>query len=134
MTPGSTPKIANADGGVRHVFIKNLVLDSLIGIYDFEKAKTQRVRISVDLAVRETSQPIEDNIENVTSYEQLTIGIKDIVNSGHINLVETLAESIAELGLKSSNTISVRVRVEKLDIVPEAESVGVEIERHNQID
>jgi len=131
MTLGSIPKIASADGMIRHVFIKNLVLESLIGIYDFEKEKEQRVRINVDLAVRETGQPIEDNIENVTSYEQLTNGIKDIVQSGHTNLVETLAESIAELGLKSANTISVRVRVEKLDIVSEAESVGVEIERHS---
>ena len=56
-------------------------------------------------------------------------GIKAIVAAGHINLVETLAERIAALGLADHRVEAARVRVEKLHVVAEAESVGVEIER-----
>ena len=58
-------------------------------------------------------------------------GARAIVERGHINLVETLAEKIAVLCLANGRVRSVRVRVEKLDIVPDAQSVGVEIERFN---
>ena len=55
--------------------------------------------------------------------------VKAIVQDGHVNLVETLAEKIADKVLKNRSIKRIRVRVEKLDIIPEASSVGIEIER-----
>ena len=60
-----------------------------------------------------------------------TEGIKAITGRGHVNLVETMAEDIAAMCLEDPRVRSVRVRVEKLDILENAESVGVEIERFN---
>lgn len=122
-----------ADGGdrIRHVFIRDMMVDCSIGIYGFEKEHEQRVRINVDLAVREGDNPIDDNIQNVISYEDLAIGIEAIIAEGHVNLVETLAEKIAAMCLQQCEVLSARVRVEKLDILETAESVGVEIERFN---
>ena len=116
-------------GRLRLVRVRDLVLPVSIGIYDHEKQAPQRVCINVELKVREGDGPIGDDIANVLSYEDIVNGIKAIVADGHINLVETLAESIAEFCLADGRVALARIGVDKLDIVPEAASVGVEIER-----
>lgn len=121
--------IADAREAIRHVFVRDLVVDASIGVYSHEREAPQRVRVNVDLAVREQTAPIGDDLANVVSYEDVTKGVEEIVGRGHINLVETLADEIAELCLADPRVRSVRVRVEKLDVFPNAESVGVEIER-----
>ncbi|MEQ8227396.1 MAG: dihydroneopterin aldolase [Rhodospirillales bacterium] len=126
-----TAKIADARALIRHVFVRNLVLMANIGIHAFEKTGAQRIRVNVDLAVRETEQPPADEIGQVVCYEEITEGIKGIVSREHVNLVETLAEDIAAMCLEDPRVRSARVRVEKLDILENAESVGVEIERFN---
>ena len=126
-------RIADARNSLRHVFIRDLVLNCTIGIHAHEKDGPQRIRINLDLAVTEGDQPINDDISNVTCYEKLAAGIKSIVARGHFNLVETLADEIAEMSLASRRVQTVRVRVEKLDIFENASSVGVEIERDSQV-
>ena len=124
-------KIADGTNAIRHVFIRDLMLPCSIGIHRQEKNAEQRVRINLDLAVSEGDQPIDDDIKNVICYEQLTKGVEEILNQGHVNLVETLAENIAAMCLSDRRVQSARVRIEKLDILEDAESVGVEIERFN---
>ena len=126
-------RIANARNSIRHVFIRDLVLECHIGIHAHEKNSPQRVRINLDLAVAEGNQPINDDISNVICYEKLTDEIGSIVARKHVNLVETLADQIAEMSLANGRIESVRVRVEKLDIFKNATSVGVEIERDRQV-
>jgi dihydroneopterin aldolase len=116
-------------GRTRLVRVRDLVLPASIGIYDHEKQARQRVCVNVELRVREAEEPLGDDIANVLSYEDIVKGIKAIIAGGHINLVETLAERIAEMCLADPRVESARIGVDKLDIVPEAASVGVEIER-----
>tara|TARA_B110000046_G_scaffold63200_1_gene70670 strand:+ start:595 stop:1008 length:414 start_codon:yes stop_codon:yes gene_type:complete len=127
----SQVQIADDVHKIRHVFIRNMVIDCSIGIYTHEKEHEQRVRINLDLAVGEGDHLINDDIRNVISYEDMAKGVEVIIAAGHINLVETLAENIAEMCLQDKRVFSARVRVEKLDIIASAESVGVEIERFN---
>ena len=122
-------RIADAKRRIRHVFVRDLVLDARIGVYAHEREGVQRVRINLDLAVNEPDQGIGDDIRDVVCYEAVVNDTKAIIAEGHMNLVETLAEKIAVCVLKRETTISVRVRVEKLDAVANAASVGVEIER-----
>ena len=124
-------RIASAERSLRHVFIRDLVLAGSIGVHRHEKESLQRVRINLDLAVDEGGQSIDDDINNVICYEQLAESVGDIVGRGHVNLVETLAENIAAMCLEDLRVRSARVRVEKLDVLEGAESVGVEIERFN---
>jgi len=128
---GDRHKIADGLSKIRHVFIRDMIIDCSIGIYTHEKEHEQRARINLDLAVSEGDQVINDDIRNVISYEDMAKGIEAIIAEGHINLVETLAENIANMCLQDQRVISARVRVEKLDIIASAESVGVEIERIN---
>ena len=124
-------RIADAKLKIRHVFIRDYLTTCLIGIYTHEKANKQRVRINIDLAASETDHPINDKIVNVVCYEKLVNGIDEIIERGHVNLVETLAERIIDMCLNQENVISARVRIEKLDVLENAESVGVEVERCN---
>ena len=122
-------KIADAAAGLRHVFVRDLVVECNIGVHAHEKGRAQRVRINVDLGVTESDGAHLDRLENVVCYEDIVTRIRAIVADGHINLVETLAERIAAVCLQNPQCRSARVRVEKLDVFDDAASVGVEIER-----
>jgi 7,8-dihydroneopterin aldolase/epimerase/oxygenase len=122
-------RIANAANSVRHVFVHDLLLSTNIGIYQHEKDGTQPVRFNIDLTVRESNTDIDDSIENVVCYEEVVKKVEKIINYGHLNLVETLAEEIAASCLEDPMVLVARVRVEKLEAIPNAASVGVEIER-----
>src|ERR1700679_324248 len=100
-TPGRTPvieplvdplKIADAAPGLRHVFVRDLVLTCNIGVHPHEKGRPQRVRINLDLGVSEAGAPHRDRLENVVCYEDIVTKVRAIVADGHVNLVETLAE------------------------------------------
>jgi len=125
-------RLADADAGVRHVFVRDLVLQAEIGVHKHEQRRRQPVRVNIDLTVEENAEPLADRLENVVDYERIVEGVRDIVTSGHINLVETLAERIAGLALTDARVLATRVRVEKLEVLAHAESVGVEIERRRQ--
>ena len=120
---------ADAERGLRHIFVRDLALIAMVGIYEYEKKHPQRILVNIDCAVQERGGPLDDDIKNVVSYEKVVKNVKSIVSDGHVNLVETLAEKIAAKVLKNRAIKRVRVRVEKLDIIPQASSVGIEIER-----
>ena len=110
------------------MFIRDLVLLCRIGVYAHEKLRPQRVRFNVSMRVEAEAARRNDDIANVLSYDEILGGIKRLATGEHINLVETLAEAIADLCLAHRRVIEVRVMIEKLDVEPGA-SVGVEIER-----
>ena len=124
-----THHVASAAANVRHVFVRDLTLLALIGIHDAEKIKPQRIVVNIDLSVQESDGPMPDDISHVVSYEIIVKKCEAIVAEGHVNLVETLAEKFAETCLKDKRVAAARVRIEKPDIIPNARSVGVEIER-----
>jgi dihydroneopterin aldolase len=122
-------KIADGAAGLRHVFVRDLVLECNIGVHQHEKGRTQRVRINLDLGIQEDAIPHGDKLENVVCYEDIVTRVRAIVADGHINLAETLADRIAAVCLQDCACRSARVRVEKLDVFDDAGSVGIEIER-----
>ncbi|NOT39287.1 MAG: dihydroneopterin aldolase [Alphaproteobacteria bacterium] len=122
-------RIADAKKRIRHVFVRDLELNANIGVYHREKGQLQPVRINLDLTVEETDGDIEDKLENVVDYGAVVDGIKAILAGGHMNLVETLAEKVAAHCLADRRVKVARVRIEKLKVLAEAQSVGVEIER-----
>lgn len=130
----TVPTIANAEAGIRHVFVRDMVLVASIGIYPHEHESRQRVRINIDLGVADEAARAgatvgADEISRVVDYEKIADRARTIVATGHTRLVETLAERIAASCLANVRVLSVRVRVEKLDIFADAVSAGVEIER-----
>ncbi len=121
--------VASAKSRLRHVFVRDLVVKALIGIYPHEKKRKQRIIVNIDLSVQESPGKMKDEISHVVSYEIIAKKVTAIVAEGHVNLVETLCENIAQSCLKDKRVMAARVRVEKPDIIKNARSVGVEIER-----
>ena len=116
-----------ADG--MRIMVRDLMLSTRIGLHQHERIAQQRIRVNLDLAIADLGV-IDDDYDKVVCYGELVTGVRHVVGAGHVNLVETLAERIAAMCLKDPRVLSARVRVEKLDVFPEASSVGVEIERH----
>jgi 7,8-dihydroneopterin aldolase/epimerase/oxygenase len=134
-----TQPIASSARSVRHVFLRDLVLTASIGVHPHERTAPQRVRINIDLAVEDdgaqllSRKPVgRDELSRVVDYEKVADSARQIVASGHVRLVETLAERIAEVCLADRRVHLARVRVEKLDIFADATSAGVEIERRQR--
>ena len=113
------------------MFIRDLVVNMLIGVHCHERDGRQRVRINIDLTLTDDHGIDDDRLASVVSYETLVHGIRRMCDSGHVNLVETLAERIALLCFDDRRVRSAAVRVEKLDVFADTASVGVEIERTN---
>jgi len=131
---------ASAANGLRHVFLRDMTLLASVGVHAFEHEARQRIRLNIDLAVLDEGAgplgrplslpaPGKDELSRVVDYEAVATRVRAIVTAGHVRLVETLAERIAEACLADDRVRLVRVRVEKLDIFPDTASVGVEIER-----
>ncbi len=112
--PRSAPAVLST-----RCFVRDLVMDASIGVYAHERRKLQRIRLNLDL----------DVIAPGVTGEDMAAVARDVVTQGHVTLVETLAERIAERCLADARITSAKVRVEKLDVFPDAASVGVEIER-----
>jgi len=114
---------------IRTVFVKDLRLDAYIGCYDHEQGRTQPVLIDFDIDVTEPGNPISDQLDDVVCYNRLVQGIKKIISEGHIKLVETLAERIADMALDHPMVHAVRVSVAKPDAMVEARLAGVTVTR-----
>ena len=134
-----TQPIASSARALRHMFLRDLVLAASIGVHPHEHTAPQRVRINVDLGVEDdgaralSRQPVgRDELARVVDYEKLAERVRGIVAAGHVRLVETLAERIAEACLADRRVHLARVRVEKLDIFEDAVSAGVQIERRQR--
>ncbi|MGA8169646.1 MAG: (5-formylfuran-3-yl)methyl phosphate synthase [Methylocystis sp.] len=122
------PRVAPAarGGEVDHVFVRDMVMPVEIGAYGFERGHAQRVRFNVDVEVYRITGP--DDMRMAFSYDVIMDAIKMILAAGHIELVETIAERLAESVLLHERVHAVGVEVEKLDVVAPG-SVGVRIRR-----
>jgi dihydroneopterin aldolase len=130
---------ASASANLRHVFLRDMTLLASVGVHAFEHEARQRIRLNVDLAVLDEGGPLgrpfslaapaKDDLLRVVDYEAVANRVRGIVTAEHVRLLETLAERIAEACLEDARVRIVRVRVEKLDIFADMESVGIEIER-----
>ncbi len=123
---GYAPAAAGADAPVDLVSVEDFVLPIFIGAYARERNAPQQVRFAVTASVMRAGRAAED-MRDVFSYDLITDGIRLLTGSGHVGLVETLAERIAAMVLAHPRVAKVMVRVQKLETG--SGTVGVEIER-----
>ena len=116
------------------ILINDLTLDAFIGIHDFEKKKKQKIAISLSLDVNDNISGIEHKIENFVSYEHIVADIKSILKSGHVDLLETLGEKIVDLCFTDERVMTIKLKLEKLEVFKETKSVGIEIFRKKTSD
>jgi 7,8-dihydroneopterin aldolase/epimerase/oxygenase len=130
-TPTATSGIPQIAPGCRRVLIRDVVMPCSIGVHAHEHDAKQRIRLNLELEVVEGGPPIADDLRNVVCYDEIIQAVRRIVDTGHVRLIETLAEKIAQLCLGDQRIRMVRVQVEKLDVYADIASVGVAIERIN---
>jgi dihydroneopterin aldolase len=133
-SPGSSslpspPQASRASRAPRRVFVRDLELMASIGVYELEKRYEQRLIVSVDLFVMDDYDGQSDNLSAVLDYSAVVAGIREIVETGHTHLLETLAERIAAGCLSDARVLRTIVRLEKPDIMPGCRTVGIEITR-----
>jgi dihydroneopterin aldolase len=112
------------------VFLRDYVVPVEIGAYAHERGHTQRVRFNVEAEVLRATNA--DDMRSIFSYDVIMDAIKMILATGHIELVETIAERLAESVLLHERVRAVSVQIEKLDVAPGA--VGVKIKRERPRD
>ena len=113
----------------RKVIIKNLVLNIFIGIHDFEKKKKQRVRFNIEVITNPFVKPNNKDLKTILNYEEIINKIKDLVKKEHHELLEDLAENIFIIIFQNRLAQKVKIKIEKLEIIKNSESVGVEFSK-----
>ncbi len=111
------------------VFIKQLAVDTVIGVYEWEKTIHQRLFFDVELSTDIRAAASADDIRQTLDYAVVCERVIALVQSGPVELIETLAERIAKMLLEDFATTQVMVQVDKPAAVPAASTVGVRIVR-----
>ncbi|MGD2024711.1 MAG: dihydroneopterin aldolase [Methyloceanibacter sp.] len=124
---GHVSTVSGTGEPLDRIFVHDYVLEVEIGVHHHEKGVTQRVRFSVDIDIALDPKTLDDDIDQTLDYDYVINGIKAIISRGHINLVETLAEDVAQHCVSHPRAQRVEVTVEKLDKDPGA--VGVRLVR-----
>ena len=113
----------------RKVIIKNLILNMFIGIHNFEKKKKQRVRFNIEVVTNPHIKPSNKDLSTILNYEDLINKIKLLVKKQHHYLIEDLAENIFKIIFQNKLVKKTNIKIEKLDIIKDSESVGVEFSK-----
>ena len=113
----------------RTVFIKNLILNVFIGIHNFEKKKKQRVRFNIEVVTNPYIKPNNKDLSTILNYEDLINKIRLLVKKQHHELIEDLAENMFEIIFQNKLVKKISIKIEKLDIIKNSESVGIEFSK-----
>ena len=109
------------------ISLRDYAVEAEIGAFQTERGQTQRLMFNVVVEVRPQSTPMDDDVDKIMSYDRITEAITDELASGRVNLLETLAEHVAERILAAPQAMRAFVRIEKLDRGPF--KLGVDIVR-----
>ncbi len=120
--------VATASADLRdRISLRDHIVDVDIGAFQQERGHRQRVMFNVVVEVRPALQPLNDDVDLILSYDRITWAIATELAAERLNLLETLAERVAERILAEPAAMRVFVRIEKLDVGPY--KLGVEIVR-----
>lgn len=110
------------------ISLRDHTVEVEIGAFQAERGVRQRLRFNVVVEVRPHPAPLEDDVDRILSYDRITEAIAAELSAERLNLLETLAERVAERVLHEPQAMRAFVRIEKLDRGPGA--LGVEIVRN----
>lgn len=117
-------------GGDR-VIIQDLRVPAYIGVYENEKGRTQTVSLCLEMGLHSQACFRSDAVEHTIDYGAVARVMRELAVSRHFNLVEFLAEQMSRVILDDFGALWVKVRLRKINVLPEADYVGVVITRLN---
>ena len=111
----------------RTVFIKDFIIQEIIGIHEHEKIKKQKIKFNIVIDVDQSTVPNEEEIKSIVDYEKITNKLENLTKKKKYNFLESLAEDSFEEIFKDKRINSVKIKIEKPEAIKNAESVGVEV-------
>ena len=111
----------------RTVFIRDFIIEEIIGFHESEKIKKQKIQFNVVLDIDHRTIPNEKNEKSIVNYEKITKKLEKLVKNKKYNFLESLAEDSFEEIFKDKRINSVKIKIEKPDAIKTANSVGVEV-------
>ena len=113
---------------VKKIVIKDLILKKIFGFYPNEKTKPQRLKFNIKLELVKNLQFNDQDLQTILDYDEIINIINNILDK-KINFLETLADKIIEEIFQSSKITAIELKIEKLDILKNAVSAGIEINK-----
>ena len=111
----------------RSVLIKNFIIQEIIGIHQHEKIKKQKIKFNIVIDVDQNVLPDEKDIKSIVDYEKITNNLKNLTKNKKYNFLESLAEDSFKEIFEDKRINSVKIKIEKLEAIKNADSVGVEV-------
>ena len=113
----------------KKVLIKELILNIKLGYFDFEKEKPQKVKFSLEANYKDKNPTNDKDLKSIVNYDKLVRLIKKLVRNRHYNFLETLAEDIFDELFKDKRIDKIVLKIEKLEIIKDCSSVGIQISK-----
>ena len=111
----------------KKVIIKDLLLNFIIGYYSAEKTKKQNVKFNIELNYTDQKNLNDKDIKSIVDYGKIIKVIKNMTKNKHYNFLESLADDLFDELFKDERIDKIKLKIEKLDAIREATSVGIEI-------
>ena len=127
-------KIKNLFNYEKKVLIKELILNLKLGYYDFEKEKPQKVKFSLEIDYKDKKPSDDKDLKSIVNYSKVVRLIKKLVKNKHYNFLETLAEDVFDELFKDKRIDKINLKIEKLEIMKDCSSVGIQISKKRSYD
>ena len=118
----------------KKVIIKDLILDLKLGYFDFEKEKSQKVKFTLDVNYEDKKPSNDKDIKSIVNYAKIVRLIKKLIKNKHYNFLETLAEDVFDELFKDKRIDKITLQIEKLEIMKDCSSVGIQISKKRSHD
>ncbi len=111
------------------IFLRELRIETLIGVYEWEKRVPQTLQFDLEIALPNSRACQSDDIKDALDYAKIVNHIQGVLKTRHFNLLEALAEHVAQILLSEFNAPWVKVSVAKPSAIRGSRLVGISIER-----
>ena len=118
----------------KKILINELILDLKLGYYDFEKEKAQKVKFSLEIDYKDKKPTSDEDIKSIVNYGQVVRLIRKLTKNKHYNFLETLAEDTFDVLFKDKRIDKIMLKIEKLEILRDCSSVGIQITKQRSHD
>ena len=122
-------KIKNLFNYEKKVLIKDLILNLKLGYYDFEKENPQKIKFSLEIDYKDKKPSNDKDLKSIVNYSKVVRLIKKLVKNKHYNFLETLAEDVFDELFKDKRIEKINLKIEKLEIMKDCSSVGIQISK-----
>ncbi len=118
----------------KKILINELILDLKLGYYDFEKEKAQKVKFSLEIDYQDKKPSNDKDLKSIVNYSKIVKLITKLLKKKHYNFLETLAEAVFNELFKDRRIGKIMLKIEKLEILKQCSSVGIQITKKRSHD